>query len=71
MPFPVLLYNNVRMEPRSDHYGFLYAFVFFFFFSPPPPLAVISFRAHTYVYLARVSVMLKASRRFLTVACIT
>jgi hypothetical protein len=27
MPFPVLLYNNARMEPRSDHCWLLYAFV--------------------------------------------
>jgi hypothetical protein len=37
----------------------------------PPPLSTISFRAHTYVNLARVRVMLNASRRFLTIACMT
>jgi hypothetical protein len=38
MPFPVLLYNNTRMEPRSDHSWLLYAFVFSLFFTPPPPV---------------------------------
>jgi hypothetical protein len=58
MPFPVLLYNNARMEPRSDHYWLLYAFVFSLFLTPPSPLSIISFRAHTYyVYVARVRVM--------------
>jgi hypothetical protein len=36
MPFPVLLYNNARMEPRSDHCWLLYAFVFSLFLTPPP-----------------------------------
>jgi hypothetical protein len=37
MPFPVLLYNNARMEPWSDHNWLLYAFVFSLFPTPPPP----------------------------------
>jgi hypothetical protein len=35
MPFPVLLYNNARMEPRSNHYWLLYGFVFSLFLAPP------------------------------------
>jgi hypothetical protein len=70
MLFPVLLYNNARMEPRSDHYWLLYAFVLSLFLTPTP-LSTISFRAHTYVYVTRVRVMLNASRRFLTIACTT
>jgi hypothetical protein len=58
----VLLYNNARMEPRSDHYQLSYAFVFSLFLTPPPLLPIISFGAHTYVYVARVRVMLNASK---------
>jgi hypothetical protein len=63
-----LTYNFHLVMKLPDH---VYVFVKTYSLSFTPPLATISFRAHTYVYVARVRVMLNASRRFLTIACMT
>jgi hypothetical protein len=47
MPFPVLLYNNAHMEPRSDHYWLLYAFVFSLSPPPHPQSLSVPTRAHS------------------------
>jgi hypothetical protein len=48
-----------------------YCMPLYFLYSLTPPPIEISFRAHTYVYVARVRVMLNASRRFLTITRMT